>query len=485
MFIIFLSWYIFNTTKRIKLTGDIELDKNIIAEIFEKQKQYFKSGKTLSYAFRKNSLLMLKKMINENAEKLQYALCKDYKKPHTETYLTEIAWVLSEIDYTLKKLNNWMKRKKIKTSLFHFPASSYIIPQPYGNALIISPWNYPIQLALSPLIGAIAAGNCVVLKPSEFVPNTSALFVDLFREYFDEPYITVINGAVFETQVLLSMDFDYVFFTGSPAVGKIVMEKCSQNLVPVTLELGGKSPCIVCKDINVKVTARRIAWGKFTNAGQTCIAPDYLFVHKKVKNELIREIESAVIDFFPPDIEESDEYSRIVNEKHFNRIVSYIKNADVIFGGQYNASDYFIAPTLINQPDKTDDVMCDEIFGPVLPVFEFEDIEEVMNYINSGASPLALYVFTKDNKTQDRIIRGTRSGGMSINSTMSHFLSHKLPFGGVGRSGIGMYHGKYSFDTFSHFKSVMKKSFKFDMRMKYQPYKKRFNLIKKMVKWMF
>lgn len=461
------------------------MNKNAIEKSFKIQQEFYKSGKTFDYSFRKQQLLNLKNMIEENVDFLSDALYKDYKKPETETYLTEIAWVLSEIKYMLKKLKSWMKKTKVKTSLFHFPAKSYIVNEPYGNALIISPWNYPVQLTLSPLVGAMAAGNCAVIKPSEFVPNTAKALEELFSKYFDSGYITVINGGVEVSQTLLSLDFDYAFFTGSPGVGKIVMEKCAENLTPVTLELGGKSPCIVSDKINVKTTARRIVWGKFTNAGQTCIAPDYLFVHESVKEKLVEEINNQIKDFFPPNPQESDEYSRIVNAKHFKRVVSYIKESKIISGGGFNEKDNYIEPTLVEPSDMSESVMCDEIFGPVLPVIEYSDIKEVINSINSGSKPLALYLFTKDKKLQRKVTRETSSGGMCINGTLSHILSHKLPFGGVGNSGIGKYFGKFSFDTFSNLKSVMKKSFKFDLRMQYQPYKKRINFLKKFLKWVF
>lgn len=462
----------------------IILNENQICDILNNQKQYFKKGYTKEYSFRKKQLKKLYRMIDDNSEKIVSALYEDYKKPETETYLTEIIWLLHEIEYSIKKLKKWIKPKKVKTSLINFPSKSYIVKEPYGVSLIISPWNYPIQLTFTPLVGAIAAGNCVVIKPSEFVPNTSSLFDKLISNYFSKEYLTVVQGEVKESRILLESNFDYIFFTGSPTVGKIVMEKAAKHLTPVTLELGGKSPCIVDENVNMKITSHRIVLGKFTNAGQTCIAPDYLYVHKNVKDDLINSLIETITDFFGEDTEKSNEYSRIINEKHFDRLKSYLNNSNVIYGGKTNAVTRYISPTLILNPDKNNDVMCEEIFGPVLPIIEYENAEDLIDEIKNKPKPLAMYVFSKNKSFCKTILHDTSSGAVCINGTISYFLSDQLPFGGVGKSGMGNYHRKHSFETFSNAKSVMKKSFNFELKMKYPPYSKKLNFIRKIFKWL-
>lgn len=451
--------------------------------ILENQKKYFYSEATKSISFRKKMLKTLKKLILDNEEDILAAVYADLKKPDFENQLTETQFTLWEIDYFLKNVLKLAKPQYVETPLFHKPGYSFIKPEPLGVSLIISPWNYPFQLLMAPLAANIAAGNCTLLKPSEISPNTSAILAKLIPQYFIPEYIAIIEGGVSETSELLKLKFDHIFYTGSSQVGKIVMTAAAQNLCPVTLELGGKSPCVIEENVPLKQTARKIAWGKFLNAGQTCIAPDYVLVHESIKNQFVELLQNTITEFYGENPQNSAHYARIINQRHWQRLTSYLKNAEIIFGGKSNEEDLFIAPTIVDNPDLSSPLMIDEIFGPILPIITYQKIEEVAKFINERPKPLAMYVFSKNKRNINYLISRTSSGGMCINDTLSHITSSELPFGGVGESGMGNYHGKAGFDTFSHYKSIMKKSFLLDFSMKYPPYMKLSPLMKRVIKW--
>lgn len=451
-----------------------------ILDIIRKQREFFQTGETKSVDFRIAQLKTLKQAIIEHTQLFLEALKADLNKPEFEAYATEIL-VYKEIDYAIKNINNWTKPKKVSVSLEFLPASAEIYPEPLGVVLIISPWNYPLQLIISPLVGAIAAGNCAILKPSELAPHTSRVLTSLISKHFDPAYITALEGGVEISQQLLAEKFDHIFFTGGTAVGKIVMEAAAKHLTPVTLELGGKSPCIVDDDINVEQTARRITWGKFLNAGQTCIAPDYLLVDKKIKDNLLAAIQKCLQEFYGDNPATSPDYARIIHPKHFDRLVKLLKDGKIIVGGESNSEESYIAPTVIDKVSSADAVMQEEIFGPILPVIEYSDIGEAIALINSRPKPLALYLFSQNKNLQKRICQETSSGGVCINHTVIQVGVSSLPFGGVGESGIGNYHGKASFDTFSHSKSVLNKSFLLDVKWLYPPYKGKLSLLKRIL----
>lgn len=453
-----------------------------IEEIIKVQRDYFKLGETKSVDFRKSKLKLLRDSIKEHEDEILNALDLDLNKSELEGYATEIGVTLADIDYAIKNLKKWSKKKKQKTSIINFPASSYTIKRPYGLSLIISPWNYPFNLALQPLVGAIAGGNCVVLKPSEFSPNTSGVISKIINSCFEPEYVSVVEGDKEVNQKLLKEKFDYIFFTGSPRVGQIVMEAASKHLTPVTLELGGKSPCIVCDDADIDVAAKRIIWGKLINSGQTCIAPDYLIVHTDVKNELIRKMTRAIKEFYGKNPMESEDYGKIINKDHFERLIGYLDNGRILIGGEYDEDKLTINPTFLENLSLDDDVMNEEIFGPILPILEFQEINEVFNIIEENPTPLALYLFTRDKAVEKQIVGEISFGGGCINDTVMHVSSHTMPFGGVGESGMGSYHGKRSFDTFSHEKSILKKSTLIDIPLRYPPYKGKFKWVEKIFK---
>lgn len=443
------------------------------------QRVFFESGETKNIDFRISKLKLLKKLIIEKEKEIIEAIKKDLGRCEFENYIHDADFVLKEIDFMLKNIKKLAKPQKVKSLPF---SESIIYTEPYGCVLIISPWNYPFQLAIAPLVGAIAAGNCAIIKPSEYSVNTSKIISELINDNFASDYIKVIEGGTEESQTLLNQKFDYIFFTGGTAIGKIVYEHAAKNLTPVTLELGGKSPCIVDKNVNLKKTARRIVWGKFLNCGQTCIAPDYIFVNKEIKNELINELKSCIIEFYSNEVQKSPYYSRIINKKHFDHVLNFLSGCNIIFGGETDRNNLFIAPTLVDNVNLNHIIMQEEIFGPVLPIIDYSSIDDVINFINKGPKPLALYVFTNDNKIAEKVIEKTSSGGMCINDTLMHVISEHLPFGGVGHSGMGAYHGKYSFDTFSHKKSIFKNSFDSNLDFLYPPYKLSIEEFKKMRK---
>jgi aldehyde dehydrogenase (NAD+) len=452
-----------------------------IADILFKQRNFFKTGKTKDINFRLEQLKTLKQAVLENQAAIINALKADLNKPEFESYTAEIG-TTQEIDYAIKHLKTWTKPQKAAVSPQFLPASAKIYPEPLGVVLIISPWNYPFHLIISPLVGAIAAGNCTILKPSELAPHTSRLVSEIMKKYFDPAYIAVIEGGVSTSQQLLAEKFDHIFFTGGTAVGKIVMEAAAKHLTPVTLELGGKSPCIVDTDINIEHTATRIAWGKFLNAGQTCIAPDYLLVNQKIKENLLDEIQKRLQEFYGENPASSSDYARIINQKHFDRLVPFLKDGEIRIGGETNPSELYIAPTILDHVSLTAPIMQEEIFGPILPIIEYTDITEAIHLINSNSKPLALYLFSNNKNLQQRVLQETSSGGVCINDTIVQYGVSTLPFGGVGDSGIGKYHGKASFDTFSHYKSVLYKSFLINFKWLYPPYEGKLSFIKRMIK---
>ncbi len=451
-----------------------------VIDVIQKQRDFFQTGKTKDISFRIEKLKALKQAIVENEQSIIQALQADLHKPELETYIGEIS-VIKEIDYAIKHLHNWLKPKKAKVSVEFFSYSARLYPEPLGVVLIIGAWNYPFNLIISPLIGAIAAGNCTIIKPSELAPHTSHLVANILNKYFEPEYIAVLEGGVETSQKLLAEKFDRIFFTGSTAVGKIVMAAAAKHLTPVTLELGGKSPCIVDSEINLEHTARRIIWGKFLNAGQTCIAPDYLLVDQKIKKNLVNALQKCLKEFYGHNPANSPDYARIINQKHFERLAKFLEDGEIIFGGETNPSERYIAPTLLDKVSLTATVMQEEIFGPILPIIEYRDITEAIALINSQPKPLALYLFSQNKNLQKRVLQETSSGGVCINDTVLQFGISSLPFGGVGDSGIGSYHGKASFDTFSHYKSVLQNSFWLDLNWRYAPYKGKLSILKRLL----
>lgn len=453
----------------------------ITQDILESQRNFFNSGETIGLNFRIEQLKKLKKMILTHEKEILQAVYADLRKPDFENQLAETQFVLMEINHTLSHLKYWVKPEYVETPLFHKPGYSFIKAEPLGVSLIIAPWNYPFQLLIAPLVASIAAGNCAILKPSELSPNTSKMIAGLIKQTFDPNYIAVIEGGVNETTELLNLKFDYIFYTGSTSVGKIVMSAAAKHLTPVTLELGGKSPCVVDKNVPLKQTARKIIWGKFLNSGQTCIAPDYVLVDKSIKEKLIEVLKETISEFYGDTVQKSENYARIINERHFNRLMSLMVSGEIVAGGESDKNDLFITPTIIVKPDLKSELMTEEIFGPILPIIEFSDKSEAISFIKARSKPLALYVFSKNNRFIQSVLDQTSSGGVCVNDTLSHITTSSLPFGGVGDSGMGQYHGKKGFDSFSHQKSVLKKSFLMDYSMRYPPYPKLSKFLKRMI----
>jgi aldehyde dehydrogenase (NAD+) len=455
----------------------------MITEIIQSQKNYFLTGETKSIAFRKKALLRLKDEIINREKDIITALYKDLKKPEFESVLTETQFVLTELNVTIKNLNSWAKPKRVFPSLLNFPSTDKIYAEPYGNVLIIAPWNYPYQLSLSPLIGAVAAGNTVVLKPSELTPHTSKLLEDIITTVFNPDYVSVILGDATIAQKLLAQRWDYIFFTGSVAVGKIVAKAAAEHLTPTTLELGGKNPCIIDETAHIKLAAKRIVWGKFLNAGQTCIAPDYILIHNSIKQQFIGALQYEIEKAFTKNTEQSKDFSRIINERNFNRLVTMLQNETIAIGGKTNINELYISPTVIDEPSLDSEVMKDEIFGPILPVLGYNNEDDIDAIISKYNKPLSLYVFSTKTAFSKKMITTYSFGGGVINDTIIHFSNHRLPFGGVGDSGIGSYHGKGTFDTFSHKKAVVKKGNWLDLPLRYAPYKGKTKLIKFFLKY--
>ena len=454
-----------------------------IEGLADRLRESFKTGTTRPLAWRRKQLKALRALLKDNAEELVIALRKDLGKPTMEAYTTDIAAVIGEAASALKKLRAWTKPEKVATPLVQQPARARIVREPLGVVLIISPWNYPVQLLLSPLVGALAAGNCVVLKPSEITAHVSGVLARLVPQYLDPDCIALVEGAVDETTALLEQRFDHIFYTGNGVVARVVMEAAAKHLTPVTLELGGKSPCIVDADANLDVAAHRIAWGKWLNAGQTCVAPDYILVHQDVEEQLIEKLREAVHEFYGEDPSATPDFGRVANVRHHRRLMALLKDGgDVAFGGEADEEQRYVAPTVLRNVPVDSAIMSEEIFGPLLPVLPVKDVDEAIEFVNGREKPLALYVFTSDAGTEQKVIENTSSGGACVNATIWHLANPNLPFGGVGPSGMGAYHGRDSFEAFSHRKSVVRKSTWIDPKITYPPYSERkTNLIKKMI----
>jgi aldehyde dehydrogenase (NAD+) len=433
---------------------------------------------------RKESLIKLLDVIIKYENEIIQALYDDFKKPTFEAIATETSYIITELKDTINNIHKWSKTKRVRPSLLNFPSTDYIIKEPYGKVLIIAPWNYPFQLALCPMISAVAAGNEVVLKPSELTPKTSAIIIKIIEKVFQHEQATVIEGGVEETQKLLTQRWDYIFFTGSVAVGKIIAKAAAEHLTPVTLELGGKNPCIIDETANLKLAAKRIVWGKFLNAGQTCIAPDYILIQKDMKSHFVDFMKKEITKAFGINPIDSPDFARIINEKNWHRLSSMIEPQKVIFGGDTVIKQCYIAPTLIDEDNLDSLLMKDEIFGPILPIISYKEEIEISQIISNYEKPLALYVFSDDKIFAKKMVSTFSFGGGCINDTISHFSNKRLPFGGVGHSGMGAYHGQLSFDLFSHHKGIVKKANWLDIKLRYAPYTYKIETLKKLLKWL-
>jgi len=441
-----------------------------IAKIVNQQKRFFNSNATKDLNLRIENLKKLKLILKENEEKLYASIYTDFKKSKFETYLTELSIIYRELNDAIRNLKKWSKQKRVRTNLANLPAKSYIIPEPLGTVLVISAWNYPYQLALIPTISALAAGNTVVIKPSEIPKNTSKILAEIINSNFNSNYLTVIEGGVKTTTELLKEKWDKIFFTGSTSVGKIIYKAAAESLTPVTLELGGKSPTFVLADCNIKITAKRIVWAKFLNAGQTCIAPDYLLVEEKIKDQLLLALKKEIENAYPNIKEVQENYVQIINEQNFNRLEKLIPTQKVYHGGQTNNENRSIAPTLLHNINFEDSIMEDEIFGPILPVIAFENLDDVINKIKEKEKPLSLYVYSKNKNIIRKILNEISFGGGAINESIVQISNPNLPFGGVGASGIGSYNSKAGFDTFTHYKSILHKTTWLEPNIKYTPF---------------
>ena len=452
--------------------------------ILQKQREFFNSGATRSYEYRLEQLLAFKKAILKFEEPINQGLFTDLKKTVEESWVTETGLLLQEINHSLKHLRDWMRPERVMTNLLNLPSSSYLYPSPRGVVLVIGPWNFPLQLLLIPVVGAIAAGNCVIIKPSEFAPATADIIEQMIKETFPPELVYVVqgDGGTVVPGMMNSFRFDHVFYTGSIPVGKAIYQLAAKELVPVTLELGGKDPCIVEEDADLVVAARRIAVGKFTNAGQMCVCPDYLLVHASVKDKLVALIKEATEKFYTNNPAVAYGYGRIINEKRFDKLVSYLSQGTIVIGGQHNRATLFIAPTILENVSLEATVMQEEIFGPILPVFTFTREDEAVEIINRHPNPLSFYIFTGSRKKEGEWIEKIQFGAGCVNNAAWQFSNHHLPFGGVGQSGMGAYHGKYTFDTFTHKKAVMKTPTWFDPAVKYPPLKGKLGLLKFFIK---
>ncbi len=438
--------------------------------IVKAQRAYFATNATLDVDFRLDMLKKLKSSIKKHEHDLLDAVYDDLGKSASETFMCEVGLVLSDLTYTIKHLRSWARAKRMLTPLTNFHAKSMIVQEPYGVVLIMSPWNYPVLLTLEPLVGAMAAGNCVVVKPSAYSAATTAVISTIISEVMPPEYVTVVTGGRAENADLLEQKFDYIFFTGGVEVGKLVMEKASRHLTPVTLELGGKSPCIIDHTANLRIAARRITFGKFLNCGQTCIAPDYVLIEKSVHDEFVSLLKEETTLMYGKDILSNNDYGKMINKKHFARVSGLIDPKKVVFGGRTRSESMQIEPTILDKVSPDDAVMQEEIFGPVLPILTVDNVDEAVAFVKDRPKPLALYLFTSDKKTEKRVLAQVPFGGGCVNDTIIHIATKNLPFGGVGNSGMGSYHGKHTFETFSHAKSVVKKYTWLDIAMRYQPY---------------
>lgn len=448
------------------------MNENDIKTLIEKQKKFYTSGRTLDIKYRLDALKRLKDKINANLDEIHGAIRKDLGKSAFESYMCETGLALSEISYMLKHTRRFSRERRVPTPLAQFASRSFVKPSPYGTVLIMSPWNYPFLLTVDPLADALAAGNTVIIKPSAYSPETSAVIAKLVAECFPPEYVAVITGGREENKALLKQEFDYIFFTGSQAVGREVMRSAAENLTPVSLELGGKSPCIVDSSANIKLAAKRIVFGKYLNCGQTCVAPDYVYCHASVKERFIEAVKKEITLQFGSEPLASADYGKIINAVHFERVRGLIDPEKLVFGGESDPETLQIAPAVMDGVTRADKIMQEEIFGPVMPVMTFNDIGSVIEDVNSQPHPLALYIFAKDKKIIRRVTRSCSFGGGCVNDTVIHLATSNMGFGGVGASGIGSYHGKAGFDAFSHYKSIVDKKTWMDLPMRYRPYKK-------------
>lgn len=453
-----------------------------IDNLYQKQKVFFDSQITLPNAFRIKKLKALQKELGKREKDIYEALKNDLSKSGFESMASETVLVEKEIAKMIKMLPLWNRPHRAKSSLINFPSKDYILPEPYGKTLIISPWNYPFQLSVTPLVGAVAAGNTVVLKPSEFAPHTASIIHSIIEAVFDEEHVAVVEGDASTATTLLKKQWDYIMFTGSTVVGKIVAKAAAEYLTPTTLELGGKSPCIIDETAPVSITAKRLVWGKFLNCGQTCIAPDYLLVHENIKDQLIQELILHIEKSFGKNQQDSTDYGRIVHQKHFNKLKKSLQNQKLVYGGQMDEKKLFFGPTLIENPPLESELMQEEIFGPILPITGYKEEEDIHNILEKRERPLAFYVFSKRKKFINKLFRRYSFGGGVANDSIIQFANDNLPFGGVGHSGIGAYHGKYSFKNFTHEKPIIKRSFWFDLPGRYAPYPKSLSLLKFLLK---
>ncbi|RLD42079.1 MAG: aldehyde dehydrogenase [Bacteroidetes bacterium] len=443
---------------------------NPYSEIVKSQLDFFNTNATKDTNFRIKQLKKLIKVLKDNEPLLDEAIYKDFKKSSFENYETELSLVYHEINLSIKKLKSWSKRKSISTNMANIPGKSYIIPEPLGVTLTIGAWNYPYQLAFAPVVAALSAGNTAIIKPSELSLNSSNAMAKIINENFDSNYFHVIEGGVEETTNLLKLKFDKIFYTGSTNVGKIIMKAAAEHLTPVTLELGGKSPSFVFNDANIKITAQRLVWAKFLNGGQTCVAPDFILAEKGVKAKLIEEIKNQIKNIYGGNPMDSDAFVRIISPRHYKRLVSLIDNSRTIIGGDTNEKELYISPTVLDNITFDDEIMQEEIFGPILPIIEFDDLSWAIKMVKERPKPLALYIFSSSNKTINRILHEISFGGGAVNDAIMHLSNSKLPFGGVGESGMGNYHGKAGFDSFTHYKSILSKSTIIELPIKYPPY---------------
>ena len=454
----------------------------MISQVVATARTAFESGKTRPLAWRKSQLSSMIKMLRDNADEFSAALKQDLGRGLEEAWLYDIGFSITEIELIIKNLKKWTEPRKVSTPLVSLPGSSHRIPQPLGVVLVIAPWNYQIQLLMIPVAGAIAAGNAVVMKPSEVSSATSALLGKLVPQYFDNDAVAIVEGAVPETTQLLAEKFDHIFYTGNGTVGRVVMRAAAENLTPVTLELGGKSPTIVDKSANIAIAGRRIAWAKYVNAGQTCVAPDYVLAHADIADKLVDEIRKSVNDFYGADPQQSGDFALISSPRHFSRLKAMLASGKIAIGGQTDEQQRYIAPTVLVDVTASDSVMQEEIFGPILPMLTVGSIDEAIDFVNARPHPLALYVFAEDQKVNDKVVASTISGGVTVNGTIFHMTGPFLPFGGVGESGMGAYHGRAGVDTFQHLKPVLKRSTRVDAPLAYPPYTKRkFAILKKFI----
>lgn len=452
--------------------------------LLEEQKQYLEKKGSLTVTQRIEALTKLKQAIKKHESQLEEALKKDLGKPQFESYTTEIGFLYNSINHTIKHLKKWAKPKRVRTDVAQLIGKAYVYPAAYGSVLIIGPFNYPVQLLLEPLVGAIAGGNTAVLKPSELTPHVEAVLVKLIQETFDESYIAIVTGGVETNQALLSLPFDYIFFTGSVRVGKIVMERASHQLIPVTLELGGKSPVIVDETANLKLAAERIAWGKFMNTGQTCVAPDYVLVHQSIYDDFLNELQKAVIQFYGHNPKQNPDYGRIVTTAHTERLIRMIDENEnqIVMGGEYQIDERYVSPTVFKNTSIESTLMEEELFGPLLPTMSYQTLEDIDCCLKKHPKPLAFYVFSEKKSFSETLIHRYAFGGGCINDTLTHVASTYLPFGGVGTSGIGRYHGEASFKTFTYEKAIVKRSTKISVNLAFPPYKNQLKMIKKIMK---